>query len=226
MCGKIHESPINETYGSNEIKLHWEIDISGVDGSMLKEYSGESNALVKNIKVNANPACSQYDVEVEDSSNKMEHGKVGEATEPNKEIGLDTDTESVNGNLDLDTVQKIFLKEMNSFDTTDIVETFPCPSTMVQDRLELFEKQAKIIKKYHGDANFQFAWLPLSKEELSTMFKYGLGHCRLSANKSTYGIGIHPGAAAYTRLSFFSLHTPIRNMFGVRQIIMITLFET
>ena len=203
------------SYESNEIKLHLEIEINGMDESKMRECSGESNALVKNIQIDAKQNCSQYDVEVEDSINKMDSGNVREAIEQNQDLGLDAYTDSVYGKLDLDTVQKMFLKGMVSYGgtDTDIVEIYRCSSTSMQARLGLFQKQAEIIKKAHGDANIRYAWLALSKGELSTMMQYGLGHCGLSASKSkcTYGVGVYLAAATYPYARLFFLSSTSNN---------------
>lgn len=201
--GESHESLFQDPYESSEIKLHLEIEINGVDASKLGECSGESNAIVKHIQIDAKRACCQYDVEIEDSSNKKGNENDGEATEQNQNIGFSGYNGFVNGRLDLDTVQKMFLKGMSSFGNADIVDIYPCSSALMQARLELFEKQAEITKNCRGDANVQYAWLASSNGELSTMIKHGLGHCGLSASKCKYGIGVHLAAATcpYARLS-------------------------
>ncbi|TKY70053.1 Inactive poly of ADP-ribose polymerase RCD1 [Spatholobus suberectus] len=186
-----------ESYESNEIKLHVEVEINGVDQSRLSECSGESNALYQGIQIDTKQNCCQYDVEVEDSISKKDCGNVGEAIQQNQDIGLDAyTTEAVYGKLDLNSVQKMFLKGMSSFGSTDsdIVEICHCSGVSMQSRWELFQKQAEITKKNHGEANIRYAWLATSKGELSTMMEYGLGHCRLSGLKFRYGIGVHLAA--------------------------------
>lgn len=192
--GKIHDPLFQEPYESNEIKLHLEIEINGMTESKLRECSGESDALVKHIRIDAKPASNQYDVDIEDSSNKIDNGNVAEAIEQNLEIGVDN-IESVNGKIDLNTVQEMFLKGMGSLGGMNIVDIYSCSSILMPERLELFKKQVEITEKCRGNANVQYAWLPSSKAELSIMMKYGLGHCGLSASKSEYGIGVHLGAA-------------------------------
>lgn len=201
---KSHESLFQDPNESNEIKLHLEIEINGVGASNLGECSGESNAVVKHIQIDAKQACNQIDLEIEDSSNKMGNENDGEAVEQNKNVGFNAYNETVYEKLDLDTVQKVFLNGMSSFGRADLVEIYPFSSTLMQSRLELFEKQAEITKHCHGDANVQYAWLASSKGELSTMMKCGLGHCGLSASKCTYGIGVHLAAATcpFARLNF------------------------
>ncbi|RZC27971.1 Inactive poly [ADP-ribose] polymerase RCD1 isoform C [Glycine soja] len=190
-CGK---SP--DSYASNEIKLHLEVEINGVDQSRLSECSGESNALVKGIQIDTKQNCCQYDVEVEDSINKKDCGNVGEDIQQHQDIGLDAYTESVYGILDLNSVQKMFLKGMSSFGSTDsdIAEIYQCSGASMQARWELFQKQAELTKKNHGEANIRYAWLASSKGELSTMMNYGLSHYGLSGSKCTYGIGVHLAA--------------------------------
>ncbi|KHN38948.1 Inactive poly [ADP-ribose] polymerase RCD1 [Glycine soja] len=158
--------------------------------------SGESNALVKGIQIDTKENCCQYDVEVEDSINKKDCGNVGEDIQQHQDIGLDAYTESVYGKLDLNSVQKMFLKGMCSFGSTDsdIVEIYHCSGASMQARWELFQKQAEITKKNHGEANIRYAWLASSKGELSTMMNYGLSHYGLSGSKCTYGIGVHLAA--------------------------------
>lgn len=174
----------------NDIKLHLEIEINGVDASKLGESTGESNGIVKHTQIDA----KQNDLEIEDSSNNMGNGNVGEAVEQNKNI---VGSAVVYVRLDLDTVQKMFLKGTSSFGSADIVEIYPFSSTMMLSRLELFEKQAEITKNCRGDANVQYAWLASSKGELSTMMKCGLGHCGISTSKCTHGFGVHLAAATF-----------------------------
>ncbi|RYQ81486.1 hypothetical protein Ahy_Scaffold1g107400 isoform J [Arachis hypogaea] len=178
---------------ANEIKLKLELAINELDGSKMLECSGESNALVKSIQIDA---TEKNDVEIEDSINNMDCQNVGEAIEQNRDLGLGDYTDSVYGKLDLDTVQTMFLKGMvSSGNDTGIVEIYRCSSATTQVRLELFQKQAEITKKAHGDANVRYAWLALSKNELSTMMQYGLGYCGLSLSKCKYAVGVHLAAA-------------------------------
>ncbi|KAL1315671.1 hypothetical protein AAHE18_15G000800 [Arachis hypogaea] len=186
---------VGKGHDSNEIKLHLEIEINGGDESKLRECSGETNALVQHIEVDAKQACSQYEVGVEDSNNKMDCGNGGEATKKNKNTGFNAYSEFLYGKLDVDTVQIMFLNGMSSFGSTDIVEISRCSIPLMQPRLELFQKQAEITKSCRGDANVRYAWLASSKGELSAIMKYGVGHTVLSASKCTYGIGVHLAAA-------------------------------
>ncbi|CAJ1931086.1 unnamed protein product [Sphenostylis stenocarpa] len=193
---KQYSGKSTESYDSNEIKLQLEIEINGLDQWKLRECSEESNSLVKGIRIDTKQDCCPYDVEVENSINKKDCEIVGESIQQNQDIDLDAYTESVYGKLDLDSVQKMFLNGMNNNGITNshIVGIDQCSGASMQSRWELFQKQAEITKNCRGDANIQYAWLASSKGELSTMMEYGLGHCRLSASKCTYGNGVNLAA--------------------------------
>ncbi|XP_073220484.1 inactive poly [ADP-ribose] polymerase RCD1-like isoform X2 [Cicer arietinum] len=170
----------HSTCQSNVIKLHLAIAINGDDEHKLREYSGESHAVAKGV-------------EVDGSTNKVGSENVGAAIKQKQDGDLDAYTESLYGKLDLDSVQKMFLTGMTTLGITeiDIVEIYRSSGMAIQARLELFQKQTEITKGIQGDANVRYAWLPCSKEELSTMMEYGLGHGGLSASKQIYGVGVH-----------------------------------
>ncbi|KAJ9175364.1 hypothetical protein P3X46_013928 [Hevea brasiliensis] len=185
--------------GPHEIKLQLEIDINGLDPHQSTlEYSGETNAFVKRIEIAHNPTSVNV-VEVEDSCNRKLDEKINEAFEENQHILANLST--VNEKLDSDTVQNCFLTGMNSFNSTDILDIRHSSSTSMQTRLEIFQKQIELTKSCRGDANVRYAWLASSKELLSTIMLYGLGHCGPSMIKSKYGIGVHLHAANCSQAS-------------------------
>ncbi|KAJ7943871.1 Poly [ADP-ribose] polymerase [Quillaja saponaria] len=193
--GKDQQSLFEDPSGSNEIKLHLEIEINEVDQSNLKECSAESDAHVKYIQIGGKPANNQFIVEVEDSSNKMPNTKTDESIKQTLEMGFNSNTKAVDGKLDLDTVQKVFINGMKSVGSANLVGIYHCSSDSMQARLELFQKQVEITKKCRGDPNVRYGWLASSKGELNTIMKFGLGHCGPSKIKSTYGVGVHLAAA-------------------------------
>ncbi|XP_045816343.1 inactive poly [ADP-ribose] polymerase RCD1-like isoform X1 [Trifolium pratense] len=172
----------------HEIKLHLSIEINGADESKLGEYSGESNVVAKDVEADSH-----------DSMNKMGSKNVVAAIRQDQDVDLDAYTESAYGKLDVDSVQKMFLTGMTTLGVTnaDIVEIYRSSGLSMQARLDLFQKQAEITKGVHGDANVRYAWLACSKEELSTMMEYGLGHKGLSASKCIYGFGVHLAAVSH-----------------------------
>ncbi|CBI33838.3 unnamed protein product, partial [Vitis vinifera] len=105
---------------------------------------------------------------------------------------------SSHGSLDFDTVRDMFTSGMNSLISADIIEVYRGSSASMEARLELFQKQIEITSKYRADANVKYAWLAASKEALSSIMMYGLGHCRPSKVKPVYGIGVHLTAANFS----------------------------
>ncbi|KAM4085200.1 hypothetical protein ACJW30_10G008800 [Castanea mollissima] len=203
--GEYQDPGLEEPYGPQEIKLVLEIEINGVDQSKLKECSGESNDLVKQIQINSKPASNCYAIDVENSCSRESDAKMDEDFQENNQIpaNLVMAPVSENEELNCDSVQKMFLVGMGAFGGPDNLNTYRCESTSIQDRFELFQKQAELTQKCRGDANVQYAWLACSKGELPTILTYGLG-CGLSTIKSMYGIGVHLAAAncPYTSANF------------------------
>ncbi|KAJ6415507.1 hypothetical protein OIU84_004328 [Salix udensis] len=196
-CVKNQGAIFREPLGPREIKLQLEIDINGGDQSKSKEYSGESNAIVKHIQIGQKPMSDHYPVEVEDSCKPGE--KNDEEMEENEQIEANLLTESQI--LDSDTVKKMFVTVMKPFGGADIVDIYRCSSTSMQARFELFQKQIALTGKYRGDANVQYAWLASSKGALSTIMLYGLGHCGPCTTNSKRGIGVHLSAENYCHTS-------------------------
>ncbi|KAI9177978.1 hypothetical protein LWI28_021306 [Acer negundo] len=199
-----HEPMFRESYGPHEIKLQLEIDIAGLDQSKVKECSGESNAIIKQIQIAQKPASNQYVVEVEDSCNRKPDGKLDQTMEENQhmKLGLVTGSEFCNEKLDTNSVRKIFIKGMSPFGGVGILDINRCSSASMQARFELFQKQLEITEKCRGHTNVRYAWLATSKVALSTIMMYGLGHCGTSMTRSAYGNGVHLTAAPDTSASF------------------------
>lgn len=197
--GKFREPALAESCGSRDIKLQLEIEINGVGDTMFNECSGESNSLVKKIHIDQEPAGNPDNVDAEDSCNREPTMKVEYEEIEAKSLSVD---DSVNKNLDCDTVRKIFLEGMCSFGSLDIIDIYPCFGSLMQSRRELFEKQAEITRKCRGSANLQNGWLPSSKEALSALTMYGLGYSGPAAIKAAYGIGVHMTAAGFPSMRF------------------------
>ncbi|CAA2992709.1 inactive poly [ADP-ribose] polymerase RCD1-like [Olea europaea subsp. europaea] len=196
----------SEHQGPENIKLHLEIEINGSDAFKLKESVGESN--VKQIQVQENPAEKDCD-EVNNSCTRVLAVEVDEKSEENKEMEgkMVMMDDHIQGFLDVDTVKKIFFIGIGSSARAEVVEVHRGSSTTMEARLELFQKQVEITKKYRGDANVQYAWLPCSKGTVSGIMKYGVGHYELSKIKRTYGVGIYliPTDCAEISASYFDV---------------------
>lgn len=206
---KDKEHLLSEPRGYQDIRLQLEIELNGSDCCKLKEYSGESNVLVKKIQVDGKPANDHCDVEVDDNCVEAFDTKHNALILGNQhKAGFD----AMHGEMDSDAVRKIFLVGIGSFAGADIVDLYRCSSTFLQARLELFQKQVEITDKYRGDANVQYAWLPSTKAAVASIIMYGLGHCGTSARQSTHGFGVHlsPANCSITRSDCISL---INNLF-------------
>ncbi|KAE8716240.1 WWE protein-protein interaction domain protein family, putative isoform 6 [Hibiscus syriacus] len=200
-----HESMFTGSYAPPEIKLHLEIDINGVDQSKLEECSGESSSFVRNVQIAQKPA-SNYAVEVEDNWSKdadAKHSKIVEVIQqarlnlvPEKEF-LDIE---LNEQLDSSTVEMMFLKGMSPSGGVDIIDVKPCSSTSSKYRLERFQKQIEIMKKYRGNVNVKYAWLACSKAALPSIRMHGLADCGLSTIPLIYGSGVHLAASEVTNI--------------------------
>ncbi|XP_057478596.1 inactive poly [ADP-ribose] polymerase RCD1-like isoform X3 [Actinidia eriantha] len=174
----------SEPYGYQDIRLQLEIEVNdGSDCSTFKEHSGESTTPVKKIQVDMKPA----DVEVEDACVRAFDPKVDAVVRGNQHK-KETYTDDMHGEMDSDSVRKIFLMGMGSLGGGCIVDLY---RGSMKARLELFTKQVEITKKCRGDANIRYGWLPSSKGAISSIMMYGLGHCGTPETKSTYGIGVH-----------------------------------
>ncbi|KAL6979910.1 hypothetical protein U1Q18_021566 [Sarracenia purpurea var. burkii] len=192
-----------ESHRDEDIRLLLEIEVNESDCSKLKKYSGESNVLVKHNQVDAK--TDHCDVEVKGTCVRGFDTKVDESVWGNqhKEKNLVAGSDAIHGEMDSATVRKMFFMGMGSFTGVDIVDAYRGSSAWMQARLELFQKQVEITKKYRGDANVRHAWLPSTKGALCSIMMYGLGHCGTSETKSKYGIGVHllPTNCTITRAS-------------------------
>ncbi|GAV86730.1 PARP domain-containing protein/WWE domain-containing protein/RST domain-containing protein [Cephalotus follicularis] len=175
-CQNVHGEDRDST--SRELQL--EINIQGVD---LEEWSGESSALVRPGQIAQKPT-SNHCVKLDEDVGENQEMKMNSLSAP----------DYVDEKLDLDRVQKMFLRGMSHIRGVDIVDIYRCTGTSMEVRLELFKKQTEITKKFRGDANIRYAWLGASKEALPTIMMYGLGHYGKSIIKSPLGIGVHLGA--------------------------------
>ncbi|PON85403.1 Poly(ADP-ribose) polymerase [Trema orientale] len=196
--GKIREPTLAESCGSRDIKLQLEIEINGVGDTMFNECSGESNAIVKKIHIDQQPASNPYNADAEDSCNREPTMKVEYEEKEAKSLSVE---ESVDRKLDCDIVRKMFLTGMGCFGSPDIIDIYPCFGSLMQSRRELFEKQIEITTKCRGNANIQHAWLPSSKEAVSSLSMYGIAFSGPATIKSSYGIGVHMTAAKFPSMS-------------------------
>lgn len=194
---------LSEPHGYPDIRLQLDIELNGSDCCKFKEYSGESNVLVKKIQVDGKPASDHCDVEVDDNCVEVFDTKDNAPILGNQHEGenLFAGFDATLGKMNSDAVRKIFFVGMGSFAGADIVDLYRCSSAFLQARLELFQKQVEITNKYRGDANVRYAWLASTKAAVASIILYGLGHCGTPSVISTYGYGVHlsPANSSITR---------------------------
>nr|GMD98339.1 inactive poly [ADP-ribose] polymerase RCD1-like [Ipomoea batatas] len=190
------------TQGSNHINLQIDIEINGSNIPETEESSGESNAIVELVKVDLKPQAGGFDMENGDYYNGFSTAKGNESSAENVHgEGRTLMPYSALGNLDSDSVRKIFLKCIKPSVHANIIDVYRESSTFMEARLELFQKQAEIIKKLRGFANVQFAWLPSTKSALSSIMNYGLFSCDPTKMNFQYGFGVHLFPINHTEIS-------------------------
>ncbi|KAL7082115.1 hypothetical protein ACP275_14G080600 [Erythranthe tilingii] len=185
----------DEPQGSNNINLHLEIEIHGLDN----ESSGESNVNVEQVQAHKDTVLRDGDKEIHAKASDVE---VDEKRGYNQlmEGNIVVAVNSMHGSLGSDAVKEMLLKAIRSIDV-NVEEVHRCMSIVMETRSELFEKQVDITKRYRGDANVQYAWLPCPRGTISTILKYGIGHYEPLTTKPLHGMGIHLIPANGTQIS-------------------------
>ncbi|KAK6947379.1 RST domain [Dillenia turbinata] len=193
----------SEGNGSHEIKLQLEIELNGFGASKLNEQSGESNAFIKQIKIDQKPVMNNNIEEVKDSCSRDLDAKMEEDVGENQQAddNVAAQQKPASGDLSAAVVRDMFYTGMNSTNNANIRDLYRSLNNSMQARLELFDKQIEITKRYRGDSNVRFAWFPTCKEALPSIMKYGFGHFGPLNIKSPYGIGVHLIAANYSSTS-------------------------
>ncbi|KAI3469179.1 hypothetical protein Pfo_025842 [Paulownia fortunei] len=186
-----------EPQGSNDIKLNLEIEIHGLDD----ESSGESTPIVEQVQAHENAAPEDCGDEI-NSCAKASDVEVDEnrGDDQQMERNMILAVEPVHGSLDSHAVMELLFRAIGS-SAAEIVEIRPCTSIVMDSRLELFEKQVEITKRYRGDANVQYAWLPCSRGTVSAILKYGVGHYEPGKINPLHGNGLHLFPANGTQIS-------------------------
>ncbi|KAK6162188.1 hypothetical protein DH2020_002029 [Rehmannia glutinosa] len=195
--GEGHDHLGAEPQGSNDIDLNLEIEIQGLDD----ESTGESIPIVEIVQAHEDAApedcgdeiinCTKSsDVEIDENRRDIQQ----------MEGNMILTVGPVRGSLDSHAVRELFFRASSSC-AAKIVEIRPCTSIVMGSRLELFEKQVEITKRYRGDANVQYAWLPCSSGIVSAILKYGIGHYDHLKINPAHGNGIHLIPANGTQIS-------------------------
>ncbi|CAH9099236.1 unnamed protein product [Cuscuta epithymum] len=192
----------NTAYENNEINLQIEIEINRSNFSEPEESCGESNAYVKLVKVDLDPEAEDSDMENGDYDKGLSAAKGNGSSAENvhseeKTLMLGP----ARAFLDSDSVRKMFITGIEQSAHTSIINVARGSSTFMEARLELFQKQAEIVKKLRGHANVQFAWFPSTKSAFSSIMNYGLANFDSTNKNSQYGLGVHLVPINHTEIS-------------------------
>ncbi|GER43682.1 inactive poly [ADP-ribose] polymerase RCD1 [Striga asiatica] len=188
-----------ETPKPNYVNLNLEIEIRRSD----EESSGDFSPIVVNVQAHQNAALE--DVDEVNSCSKIVNVDIGEECGDNQQMAgnMVLSVKPVNRSLSSHAVMELLCKAFSSC-SAEVVEILPCKSTVMESRLELFEKQVEITQRHRGDANVQYAWLPCSSRMVSTVLKYGIGHYNHLKINASHGNGIHLIPANGTQISISS----------------------
>ncbi|KAI3470168.1 hypothetical protein Pfo_026831 [Paulownia fortunei] len=179
------------------------------------ESGGESIPLVEQVQVHENAALEDYGDEI----NKCAKASDVEADEnrgdnQQMERNMVLAVDPVHGSLHSHAVRELFFRAISSC-AAKIIEIRPCTSIIMEGRLELFKKQVEITKRYHGDANVRYAWLPCSRGTISAILKYGVGHYEPLKINPSHGNGLHliPANGTPISINYFDVdENDIRHM--------------
>ncbi|XP_011069695.1 inactive poly [ADP-ribose] polymerase RCD1 [Sesamum indicum] len=176
-----------ESQECNDINLHLEIELHG----LYDESSGESNAIVEQARSHDNAAKDCED-EINSCAKASSDVEVDEKYDGNKQVkgNMILAVDHMHDSLDSDAVEQMFFRVISS-SVAKIVDIHRCTSIAMKTRLELFEKQVEITKRYRGDANVQYAWLPCVGGAVQTILKYGVGYYEPLKIERMHGIGMH-----------------------------------
>ncbi|XP_043715593.1 inactive poly [ADP-ribose] polymerase RCD1-like isoform X2 [Telopea speciosissima] len=193
----------SEIDGTREIKLQLEIEITGAGNAKSEDCCEESYTRVKRLKIKEKSPSDHYRQEENDSTNAKSDAKIVEAIGENRHFGGNSLFQTTGlDELTSDAVQDMFLLGMGlNLGAQDIVQVYRGSSNLLQARLELFQKQFEITRKYRGNPNIRYAWLASSKEAVSQVMEHGLGLNELPKTKPMYGVGVHLAPANCTYIS-------------------------
>lgn len=195
---------LSDHTGFREINLHLEIGLTEANSSQSEEYFEESNRDNK-IPVIKEKSCDiGGDWEGSETKSQKPVAEMQEAAGGIKEINcyMTPQNELKHSTVDSEDVKNIFLMGVGSIKNhIEVLEVKPWSSHLMQDRLDLFQKQIDITRNCRGNANVQHGWLAANKDILSGSMLYGVGHSGLTLT-SSYGVHLSPTSCAHIRYAF------------------------
>ncbi|XP_020528952.1 inactive poly [ADP-ribose] polymerase RCD1 isoform X1 [Amborella trichopoda] len=214
---QVHEDV--EPNGTREIKLQLEIGISGADNSKTQmpipreiheKAAMDCSDLKQEFPTSLKPFAEVEEVIAENELavgyGRPLHFEICTSVPGNHDV--DAVHESLvrvdSGSSDYDVVKNLFLEGMGKFiEPRDIVGIYHPKPTCIswQARLQSFEYQMEVTKKYRGNANVQRAWHGSSKQGVEGIMLHGFGNVEKPRNGLTYGHGIYLRPSRYSHIS-------------------------
>ncbi|XP_062027958.1 inactive poly [ADP-ribose] polymerase RCD1 isoform X1 [Rosa rugosa] len=193
---------LKEANGPQDITLKLEIGITGLNSSNTEECVEESNSPAKRTKIEQTPLGNRDYMKVNDYCNQVSDAKMQEINKGTLRFDENIMTESpvFIETLDSNSVRDLFDKGIGSSLNACIVEIKHCSSHLMQARAELFQKQVELTKKYRGNPNVQYGWMAVTKDALSKIMMYGLGHGGPTSMYSN-GTGVNLTSVNHTHIS-------------------------
>lgn len=169
--GNHDDVDVGESSMTPEIKLHLEIELNN---NKLEECMGESN--VKRIKV---------DQEIQSER------RVNDENAPQKsDEYVSPVTETICGNVDVETARKMFVTGLGQDLKVDILDIKKCSGSFMEAREKLFNTQIEITQKLRGKANVVYAWCVANGDAPSGILFYAHNGPKLGP----FGYGVHLAA--------------------------------
>uniref|UniRef100_A0A7N0ULL8 Poly [ADP-ribose] polymerase n=1 Tax=Kalanchoe fedtschenkoi TaxID=63787 RepID=A0A7N0ULL8_KALFE len=207
---EIFQCDSNGKSTTQDIKLHLQIEFSGVNDDKVDDNEDEPRAL-KKIRVvqslndyhSDNDNYSNTETGDSESGNGVtDSGSFSHLDSRSPKIARSASTKVhfVHNDADFSEVSRLLIAGMGGFSCPNVVEIKRCSGKHIKNCFKLFEKQVELTEKSRGSSNVQYAWLPCPKDYVSSRMIYGL---RLGGlpSISAYGYGVHLSSKSYAYTS-------------------------
>ncbi|XP_071692590.1 inactive poly [ADP-ribose] polymerase RCD1-like [Rutidosis leptorrhynchoides] len=176
---------------TTEIKLRVEIELNGLNTNNFEECMDESNvheSNVKRVKVDLDEGHKNIlDYSINDNCNQLT-AKADQHFENMQQSDEDA-SPTYFKSMDTEMVKNMFMKSFNLASKVDIIDVEKCSGSIMDARLELFQKQVEITQKLRGNANVKYAWFASLKGATCSTLVNGLGPDGPQLGR--YGYGVH-----------------------------------
>lgn len=205
---------LSDHTGMREINLHLQIGITEAINSVSEEYIEESDRDTEISNFKENFCDIGGDWEGSETKSRKPVAEMQETVGEIKAIDcyMTPQNERMHSIVDYNDVKNLFFMGMRSIKNIEVLEVKRWSSHLMQDRLDLFQKQIEITKKIRGNANVKKCWLAVNKDGCML---YGVGHSGLKPT-SSYGVHLSPTSCAHIRYVYiFSQLNCVWNLIAV-----------